>query len=166
MSNMNQYSVSAENQPIPLNKDLAQFLAQSMHNLIKRTYNDDVILEINNNITSYLTEELSKYEVQLPNKEDSFLYLSKKFEIITAVLEIIKNARSLYPLSAITLYYDDGKDEEAEEDSLPSLILYVKNDSTSKEIRQQIRALSDPYEELFARYNAFFHTEPYLVNYV
>ena len=164
MLNFNESLPLIENQVIPLNNDLAQFIAKIMHNLIKKTAHSDVVLEINNTIDSYLSKEFASIRVTLPNKKDSFLYLSRNFEVITSVLEICKNARASFPNSTLTLYYDDGAEEE--ESTNPSLILYVKQDDMNKEIRQKIRDLAEPYEEIFAKYETFFHTEPYLKNYV
>lgn len=164
MLNLDESLSLMENHAIPLNNALAQFIAKTMHNLIKKTTHSDVVLEINNTIDSYLSKEFASVNVTLPNKKESFLYLSRNFEVITSVLEICKTARVSFPNSTLTLYYDDGVDEE--ESTSPSLILYVKQDNMSKEVRKNIRDLADPYEEIFAKYDTFFHTEPYLKNYV
>lgn len=164
MLNLDDRVALPDNHVIPINNTLAQFLAKTMHNLIKKTAHSDVVVEINNTIDAYLSKEFSTLKVNLPNKKDSFLYLSKNFEVITSVLEVCKNARITFPDAELILYYDEGADEE--ENTSPSLILYIKQDDMSKEIRQMIRDLTEPYEDIFATYEAFFHTEPYLKNYV
>lgn len=124
----------------------------------------DDFIENNNTIDPDLSNFFSDFMVTLPNKKDVFLYLSKNPEVITSILEVCTNAKSSFPDSTLILHYDDGADEE--ESTIPSLILYVKQDDMSKEVRKNIRNLADHYEEVFAKYDTFFHTEPYLKNYV
>lgn len=147
---------------IPLNTEIAQFLAQTMRNLIKNNSLSMVVSEVSTTMGEYLYTEFTSHNVIFDNKNEILRYLSEKFEIITTVLEITKKTRETFPNAILTLKYDDGSDPEGEENSIPSLVLYVHDDSMDKEKRIQIRSISEQYEEILARYDALFYTEPYL----